>query len=102
MALVRTRYHRTKLANRSRTLAGVDGRSRESRRFNEIFASYLEQAPGQEHLARIAASLVLQNEELASRIVRGEQVDPLASAKLVGALHETLNKMGVSAGPAPE
>jgi hypothetical protein len=61
MALSTSKFRRSALANHKRNLPKIDGRSRTARRFGEIFEHYMAAAPGQEHLARVAASLILQN-----------------------------------------
>jgi hypothetical protein len=58
-------------------------------------------APGQEHLARTAAALVLETERMAARVVNGEAVDPDSTARLVTVLHATLREMGLPTGPTP-
>jgi hypothetical protein len=84
---------RSRVANGSTLLVGVDGRSASARRFRELFEHYLAQAPGNEALAKSAASLVLQQEVMAARVVNGEEVDALASVRLAGALDRTLRTL---------
>ncbi len=80
-------------------MGGVDGRSREARRYRDLFKHYMALADGRhEELCKQAASLVMQRELLDAAMVRGEPVDVLALTRLSGAINRTLAKLNLLNG----
>lgn len=92
---------RSKITNGKRLLEETDGRSKRSRRFHDLVASFSKElgaSPDAFQLALIkqAASLVIQSETMQSALVRGEPVDAeeltrvsnLVGRTLKGLLHK--------------
>ena len=78
---------------------GVDGRSREARRYRDLFRQYAALTHGQhEDLCKQAAALVMQRELLDAATVRGEQVDVLTLTRLSGAINRTFAKLSLLDG----
>ena len=70
---------RSRVSNRSRILAGVDGRSATARRFRDICRHELEAGGNvtevQRDLIRQAAGLVVRGEQMQAALIRGEPVN---------------------------
>jgi hypothetical protein len=100
-ALVRSKLKaRAAITNGSSLfMRGVDGRSREARRYRDLFRHYVAQADGQhEELCKQAASLVVRRELLDAAMVSGAPVDVLAVTRLAGAINRTLAKLNLLGG----
>ena len=77
----------------------MDGRTRQARRWRDIFRDHLKQTGGQQEiLCRSLASLVVQREFLDAAIARGELVDPLHLVRTCGAIARILIRLGLVAG----
>jgi hypothetical protein len=87
---------RSAISNGSTLLSGIDGRSRDARRYRDLYRSYLEQA-GTKHadLCRQLATLILQRERIDAALVRGEDVDAFHLVRLSGAINRTLSKLNL-------
>ena len=91
---------RSAISNGSSLFIGdVDGRSREARRYRDLFRDYVALTHGQhEDLCKQAAALVMQRELLDAAMVRGEPVDVLALTRLSGAINRTFAKLNLLSG----
>jgi len=91
---------RSAISNGSSLFIGdVDGRSREARRYRDLFKHYVALTHGQhEDLCKQAAALVMQRELLDAAMVRGEPVDVLALTRLSGAINRTFAKLNLLSG----
>lgn len=90
---------RSRVTNGKRLHAGgVDGRSRQARRWRDHFRSYLAQTGGRHpDLCRALASLLVQRELLDARLASGESVDPLELVRVVGAIGRVMAQAGIVA-----
>lgn len=69
----------------------TDGRSREARRWRDLYRQFCDQAPGSnEQLCRSLATLIMQRELLDAAAARGDLIDPLHLVRITGAIHRTL------------
>src|SRR5690349_807614 len=92
---------RSKIANGSKLLSGVDGRSREARRLRDTTDLLLAQLPAgpteaDTILVRRAAALTAWCEAQESRMTRGEAIDMPALVTTANALRRILSDLGVS------
>lgn len=94
--------NRSRLTNGSALhLSGVDGRSREARRWRDLYRQYMAETSGRhEQLCRTLASLVLQREVLDAALARGESVSIDDLLRLAGAISRTLARLGLVADTA--
>lgn len=97
-------YSRTKIANNSKILAGVDGRSAGARRYREILANLTSSVlrnhlppitEAEMSLLRRAATLSIICEGLDAALARGEPVDPLAYSTAANALRRIVTDLGL-------
>jgi len=89
---------RTRVGRGSAPLPGIDGRSREARRYKELFYFYRDQAPRNDELARQLAGLILQREQLDAALARGEAVDPFHQVRIASCINRTLARLRALAG----
>jgi len=84
-------------------LGAVDGRSREARRWRDLYHSFLNQT-GNKHdqMVRSLASLVLRREQLDARIAVGEDIDTDLLLRLCGTINRTMAKLGIVADDEDE
>ena len=77
-------------------VADVDGRSRQARRWRDLYRDFHGQTGGRhEVLVRTLASLCLQREEIDSRLARGEPVDTSELVSVAGAISRLSSKIGI-------
>ena len=98
---VPNRYFRTKTANRSRVLDGVDGRSLVARRYREISAAIEIDMGGdlteaQLQLVRSAAGLAILRENLDTKIVNGEPIRIEEYCTISNSLRRILKTCGLT------
>jgi hypothetical protein len=94
---------RAAVTNGSRLhVKGVDGRSRDARRFRDLVASFSESLGGfaalsdtDQVLVRNAAGLAVKAERLQAAIVKGEDVDAEQLTRLSNCVSRTLGQLGV-------
>jgi hypothetical protein len=93
--------NRSKVTNGSLLGYGFDMRSREGRRWRDIYRQYME-ASGNRHeqLCRGLASLVLRREQLDGAMARGEHVDADLLIKLSGEIRRTLTRLNINTADA--
>jgi hypothetical protein len=81
----------------------VDGRTKASRRWHELFSEYLahrgpfqgRHATADRSAAKQAATLTLLLEKMDSQLIRGESVNPEAYARTCNSLERVLNFLGI-------
>jgi hypothetical protein len=88
--------------NDSRLLAGVDGRSTIARRYRDVMEAIISDLGGEEvigegqrQLARRAAALSVQCEQIEANMATGGHVDANDYVRLVNALNRTLKTIGL-------
>jgi hypothetical protein len=87
---------RSRITNGKALFVGVDGRSRQARRFRDIYRDLLEQTGGRsEALVRSIAGLCVQRELIESRLARGEPVDTAELVSVAGAISRLATKIGI-------
>jgi hypothetical protein len=93
-----SKTNRSRITNGSKLLHGIDGRSAQARRFRDLVAQFSadlgdELSAAELSLIKIAASLVVQGEQHAARIVRGETVDADESVRLANVANRLLQTL---------
>jgi hypothetical protein len=92
---------RSRVSNGKTILAGTDGRSRDARRFRDLYRHYLGLTGGMhDEMCRSLASLALRRERMDAAAVRGEFVDALHLARVINTLNRTLTKLNLLFGGA--
>jgi hypothetical protein len=94
---------RSAITNGTRLHAkGVDGRTRDARRFRDLVASFAESLGGfatlndsDQVLVRNAAGLAVKAERLQAAIVKGEDVDAEQLTRLSNCVSRVLGQLGV-------
>ena len=94
---------RAAVSNGSRLHArGIDGRTRDARRFRDLVASFSESLGGEaalseadKALVRNAAALAVKAERMQARIVKGEDVDLEGLTRLSNCVSRVLSQLGV-------
>ncbi len=94
---------RAAVSNGSRLHAkGIDGRTRDARRFRDLNASFMDSLGGEaalsetnKALCRNAAALVVKAERMQAAIVKGEDVDAEELTRVSNCLSRTLGQLGV-------
>lgn len=97
------RTTRSAVTNGSRLHAkGIDGRTRDARRFRDLVASFSESLGGESALSeaeralvRNAAGLAVKAERLQAAIVKGEDVDAEQLTRLSNCVSRVLGQLGV-------
>ena len=89
---------RSAMSNGSKLITGADGRSREARRYRDLWADLTRDLGGNLStadmaLVRQAAALTLQAELLQAAIVRGEPVDAGELIRLSGEVRRVLRSL---------
>ena len=93
---------RAAVTNGSRLHAkGIDGRTRDARRFRDLVASFSESLGGDaalseadKSLVRNAAALAVKAERMQARIVAGEDVDLEGLTRLSNCVSRVLSQLG--------
>jgi hypothetical protein len=95
---------RSAVSNGKTLIAGIDGRSRDARRFRDLYRHYMSLTGGMhDEMCRSLASLGLQRERLDAAAVRGEFVDPFHLIRIINAINRTLARLNwVSGEPEVE
>jgi hypothetical protein len=101
------RAFRTRVANGSIILNGVDGRSLIARRFKELAAAIAldlageldELTEAQRQLIRTASGLIVLREDLDTKIANGEQVDVAEYVHISNGLRRVLATIGLERRP---
>ena len=89
---------KSRIANGKALHAFADGRTREARRWRDLFLSAMHRTGGKhEQLCRSIASLTLRHEQLDARLARGEDVDSTELVKLSGAIGRAMVRAGLTA-----
>jgi hypothetical protein len=94
---------RAAVSNGSRLHAkGIDGRTRDARRFRDLVASFSESLGGEsalgeadKALVRNAAALAVKAERMQAAIVKGEDVDLEGLTRLSNCVSRVLGQLGV-------
>lgn len=94
---------RAAVSNGSRLHAkGIDGRTRDARRFRDLVASFSESLGGEaalgeadKALVRNAAALAVKSERMQAAIVKGEDVDLEGLTRLSNCVSRVLGQLGV-------
>ena len=94
---------RAAVSNGSRLHAkGIDGRTRDARRFRDLVASFSENLGGEADLSeadkalvRNAAALAVKAERMQAAIVKGEDVDLEGLTRLSNCVSRVLSQLGV-------
>lgn len=90
-------YGRSALSNGTRLhFTGIDGRSRESRRWRDVYADAMRRSAGaSEQNCRSFASLVMQRERLDAQLAAGEAVDDWRLVRLTNAIARLEKRLGL-------
>ncbi len=98
----RTPVARSRVTNDSALLAGVDGRSAIARRFRDLVDAIISDmggddaiSEGQRQLARRAAALSVQCEQIEAVMANGGPIDANDYVRLVNALNRVLGSIGL-------
>lgn len=98
----RSQVARSRVTNDSRVLAGVDGRSATARRYRDVMEAIISDlggkdviSEGQRQLARRAAALSVQCEQIEATMAIGGTLDANDYVRLVNALNRTLTTIGL-------
>ena len=98
----RSNVARSRVTNDSALLAGVDGRSAIARRFRDLVDAIISDmggeeviSEGQRQLARRAAALSVQCEQIEANMATGGAVDANDYVRLVNALNRILKTIGL-------
>jgi hypothetical protein len=98
---------KSRLTNRPTRLAGVDGRSSQSRRRRDLIATYVAALGGADKVSPTAmndivraADLVAIAEKSRADALRGENVDLSALIRLEGAADRAVRRLGIKPGVA--
>src|SRR5680860_541548 len=96
--------NRSAVTNGSRLGIGIDGRTRQARRWRDVYTDLMARTGSRhEQLCRSLASLVLQREQLDADLARGETVDTDELIRVVGAISRLTTKIGIVADePVPD
>ena len=93
---------RSKVTNDSTLLAGVDGRSAIARRYRDVVDAIISDlggddviSEGQRQLARRAAALSVQCEQIEAIMANGGPIDANDYVRLVNALNRTFGSIGL-------
>lgn len=94
---------RSRLTNgRELFLADVDGRSREARRYRDVYAGLMQHLGGEDHaseakrhLAKRAAALIVWAEREEARLAQGEPLDVAGYTTAINALRRLLGDLGL-------
>jgi hypothetical protein len=89
---------------------GIDGRTRDARRFRDLFESFVEGLGGETKLseaeralARTAASLAVKSEAMQAEVAAGGEVDSEQLVRVSNSLARVLGKLGIKKqAPAPQ
>jgi hypothetical protein len=98
---------RNVITNGSRLHArGIDGRTREARRFRDLFESFAESLGGaavlteaERALVRNAASLTVQSEKMQAAVASGHDVDLEQMTRVSNAAVRVMRALGAKAKP---
>ena len=95
---------RARISNgRQMFLERLDGRSREARRWRDLFCGFMDQTQGRnETLVRALASLCLQRDLIEVRMARGEAVETGDLIRVCGAISRLMTKLDLVAGEPVE
>lgn len=98
----RSQVARSRVTNDTRVLAGVDGRSATARRYRDVMEAIISDlggedmiSEGQRQLARRAAALSVQCEQIEAAMAIGGTLDANDYVRLVNALNRTLSTIGL-------
>src|SRR5680860_377605 len=96
--------NRSAVTNGSRLGIGIDGRTRQARRWRDVYTDLMARTGSHhEQLCRSLASLVLQREQLDASLARGERVDAQDLVRVCGTISRTMTKLGLVADePVPD
>lgn len=84
-------------------LGAVDGRSREARRWRDLFRHYMVETDSRnEQLCRQLASLVVRREALDSEVAAGKPVDIDLLLRLSSEIRRSMTRLGLLADPEDE
>src|SRR5271163_4300610 len=79
---------------------GIDGRTRNARRFRDLFESFAESLGGEERLseadralARMAASLAVKSETMQAEVAAGGEVDAEQLVRVTNSLSRVLSRL---------
>ncbi len=94
---------RSRLTNgRDLFLGDVDGRSREARRYRDVYAALIAHLGGEDHasevkrhLAKRASALIVWAEVEEGRLAKGEELDVQTYTTAVNALRRLLGDLGL-------
>ena len=94
---------RSRVSNgRELFLAEVDGRSREARRYRDVYAGLMQHLGGEDHtsearrhLAKRAAALIVWAEMEEAKLAQGERLDVAAYTTAINALRRLLGDLGL-------
>lgn len=87
---------RSRITNGKQLHAGADGRTREARRWRDLYRHYMVATGGRcEQLCRSLASLIVERERLDAACARGEPVDALLLVRLSGEIRRLLTRLGL-------
>jgi hypothetical protein len=81
---------------------GIDGRTRDAKRFRDLFESFVESLGGKaglseadRALARMAASLTVKSEAMQAEVAKGVEVDTEQLVRVSNSLSRVLGRLGV-------
>jgi hypothetical protein len=96
----------TKVANGTRVLEGVDGRSQIARRYSEVAGRIARDLGGddvltelQRHLIRSVSGLVVLREKLDAKIVNGESINTAQYCRIANSTRRVAATLGLSRVP---
>jgi hypothetical protein len=79
---------------------GIDGRTRDAKRFRDLFESFARQLGGEAHLseadralARMAASLTVKSEAMQAQVAKGGEVDAEQLVRVSNSLSRVLSRL---------
>jgi len=88
---------RSRVTNGRVLIAGIDGRSRQARRWRDLFRGFMADTGGRnETLCRSLATMVVQRERMDAALVAGDDVDVGELARLCGAISRIMTKLGLA------
>jgi hypothetical protein len=99
---------RSRVSNGSRILEGIDGRSREARRFRDVLAEIVSDlggpdrlSEGQRQIARRCAMLAVECEKLEAIGVSGGEIDLECYGQLTDRMGRAFQRLGLKRVPKP-
>jgi hypothetical protein len=97
------RTFRTSIANGSRVLEGIDGRTHVARRYGEVAGAIAVDLGGedhltelQKHLVRSVAGMVVLREDLDAKAINGEHVNTAVYCRLANSTRRVAATLGLS------